>query len=64
MRSAERPRAHGMITPGARRAVRLLHRAGLAQVTALMYLSWAAQAAREPERVRGCAALSGRAHLA
>jgi len=46
MRGAERPRAKGMITSGARLAVRLLHRAGLAQVTAPTHLSWAAQAAR------------------
>ena len=50
-----------MITSGARLAVRLLQRAGLAQVTALMHLSSAAQAAREPERGQGGGALSGRA---
>ncbi len=53
-----------MTTPGARLAVRLPRRAGLAQATALMHLSWAAQAACQPERARGGAALGGRAHLA
>ncbi len=53
-----------MTTPGARLAARLLRRARLAQVSALMHLSWAAQVACQPERVRGGAALGGRAHLA
>jgi len=47
-----------MITSGARLAVRLLQRAGLAQVTALMHLSSAAQAAREPERGQGGGAIA------
>ncbi len=38
-----------MTTPGARLAVRLLRRAGLAQVSVLMHLSSAAQAALRPE---------------
>jgi len=56
-------RAHGMIT-GARLAVRLLHRAGLAQVSVLVHRSCAAQAAREPERSQGGAALGGCARMA
>jgi hypothetical protein len=56
--------APGLTTSDARLAVGLPHRAGLAQVTALMHLSWAAQAACQPERARGGAALGGRAHLA
>ncbi len=53
-----------MITSDAPLAVRLLHRARLGQVTALMHLSSAARAAREPERSQGGAALGGRARLA
>ncbi len=53
-----------MTKPGARLAVRLPRRAGLAQATVLMHLSSAAQAAREPERVRGRAALGGCARMA
>ncbi len=53
-----------MTTPGARLAVRLPRRAGLAQATVLMHLSSAAQIVCQSERGRGGGALGGRAHLA
>jgi len=47
-------------TSGTRLASRLPRRASLAQVTVVIHMSCAAQAAREPERGQGGGALSGR----